>query len=78
MAEKKERLRISGAWKKESQYGTFYTGKFNMDKLVSEAQEKFPGVTEFQMFVSKLETKEKENDPDLTVTAIPHVPYVKS
>jgi hypothetical protein len=75
--EKKLRGRITGAWKKTGPYGDFFKGKFSKSFLLEELAKFDDGVVDFDVYISKLNNKTKENDPDVLVTFEPHKPYVK-
>ena len=73
---KSTRGRISGAWKKTGSYGTFFTGNFTRSGLQAEL-DKYPGVENFQLFVSPVENSENENAPDLNISFDEKKPFVK-
>ena len=74
---KKVRGRFTGAWKKEGPYGTFYKGKFKKAYLLEQIAQFPDDINDFDVYISKLDNKSKETDPDLVVSFEPHVPYNK-
>ena len=69
MSESQKQVRgsISGAWVKEGRNGKFFTGSFTRESLLKEL-DKFPGIDKFQLYVSPITEKSKENSPDLSIS----------
>lgn len=72
---KKLRGRISGAWKKDGKFGKFFKGKFTRTYLLEQLAQFPEDVEVFDFYISPLEVKQKDSDPDILATFTEHVPY---
>lgn len=66
--------RLTGAWERSGEYGTFYVGSFSLDDLNKAIANLGNGITNFEIVVSSAK-KMKDTSPDMTITL--RIPRVK-